>query len=264
MRTYAPGSQVVHTIPFLLDGVAFEPTSVSYGVKTGAGDVIVASQPAAFVAGDGGVTITITPAQNAMAVGNRSLRVITVFCATANGTVPLTGIYVLVNADGLLIPSESFVSYWRAVEIAHSRIDMGEFIDASQSQQIAALIQARGALCLLRYKYDNTGQERLAPRALMGNLALITADEFNSFPVDFLIALATAQVYEANHLLREANDGLSEQIERFQNLGIESHKVGESSFSFGKNASRGKAAVQARTKQILARYIDQTLRIERA
>lgn len=245
------------------DGAAFTPDSATYKVMNAAGEELVPETALVIAPGDTATQIVVPAGANAM-TGSRAVRVLILTCTTADGTVQVHDSYMLVNATGLELPQDSFVGYWKAIEIAHSRLDTAAFLAASMSAQIAALMQARQILCTLRYRYVNDAQDRVTPRLLFGNLTDVTSSEFAGFPEDFLEALTAAQVVEASQLLAATSDGFSDLLSQLQLLGVQSHKVGESSVSFGSTATRGKPVVSSKAKEILSRYIDTTVRIGRA
>jgi hypothetical protein len=225
-------------------GNALNVTAVEYRVINQDGIELVPRQPlTSFAEGDASATVTIPANLNALASGHtREIRSVELICRTDAGTISFSANYCIEAIDPLAIPNTSFQSYAMAQLTAMDIPNIEAWNNASESQRIAALMDAREHIVQLNFNLLNSnvnfGQDQLAyvPEGSFqssyvarnslfifnGNLGILNATQFQSLPDKFKRALRQAQVVEADYILSGVTD------EHRRTSGIIEDEIGES------------------------------------
>lgn len=254
MQAYLAGTDVTVEIPLLDDaGCPLDAAQASYRVVDQDNAVLVTAAATPIntdqtsmlitVLGEFNTLQTVSPDSDDVKLldtstyGSRTVE-LTVTLASGN-TVVLTGSYALRPTDILVVGLNSFVTYAQAQLTKLSIASTPGWDSASEDERTAALIEARDHLVQLNYYLLNTnvnwGQDSLnyipegqyvskyaATNSLFmfnGMLGLLTPQQYSQMPTRFKLALAKAQVAEADHLLnpnpvetRRQNGMIAEQI----------------------------------------------------
>jgi hypothetical protein len=250
---YLADTEVTLTID-LIDAAGNELSvnSVQYSVLDMNGEALVPQASlATFTSGDSQAVVVITDSINALTSPNtREIRTVELRCETDTGTIGISKTYAIETTDPLAIPDTSFQTFPMAQLTALDIPNIAAFNAASESEQIAALMDAREHIVQLNFNMLNSnvnfGQDSLhyvpegsfqsayvARNSLFlfnGNLNLLNETQFNQLPEKFKRALRQAQVVEANAILGGEPDDAK------RSLGIVEEKIGESTIKFGQGA----------------------------
>lgn len=262
MNAYLAGASVTVKIP-LIDsgGLPIVASSASYRVLDQGGNMVVA--PTTISPWDPSyteATISIPALQNALATGDlRDIRIVELSLITTLGTLLLATQYIIESLDPLVAPDNSFQTLSAAELVAASVPGLAGWNSASRNDKIAAMIQARLNIAQFQFRYVfDAWQDRVEPQFGIGDLLLLTLQQFNTLPTEFLKALKRAQVIEASNIISAANDDVAAMREQ----GVVQKKVGESSFTFS-TGQKLKQSVHPQTLECLSKYITYRVRIGR-
>lgn len=254
---FAPGSEVTLVFSFVdLNGAAVEPSELNL-VVTDEDDEQVHATSVTLPGGDAtSVTVTIPASANALASGSVGARRATLEMTVGTGVVPVTAEYVLRAATQLVVPTNSFQTYMRAVARASTLPGLVNWGLSSEADRIAALILAYNRLTRFVYRvwrpqeddeqnrlvseWDNVITTRMWP--------VMSGVEFAAYGEHFLEAIRNAQIVEAEQIL-------SGDIARDKrDSGILSETVGESSMMFQPGKARPRV-ISSEARRYIASFI---------
>ncbi|MCK1543418.1 hypothetical protein IVB12_15990 [Bradyrhizobium sp. 179] len=263
MKTFPVGTDAVVEIAFLdNDGNPVTPTALSYVVKDGEGQEVVALTPIADLTG---TSTDITVPNGLIATpGGYSIEL---FITVADGQVfvqeevfsvkPTAQLQFLVN---------TFQTRANALYVASQIPNLTAWMGAGKDDQTTALIESFRRLSLLNYviprpevdAQDYLDMEcawRLTPRMW----PLMTTSVWQEYPAYFKEALNRAQVIQANQLM--TFDPMADR----RRAGVFSEKIGESSLMF-KNGVRPleEDTVCRPALNVLAQFINNRISITRS
>lgn len=165
--------------------------------------------------------------ESIIAFGVRELRAAEVMATLVDGNrVAMVVSYAIEPTEVLVFGINSFCSLRQAQLVALDIPNMSGWNDAAQSDQIAAMIEAKERISRLQFSVTNRGQEYLAESTSIPDIALLTPIQLGALPLRLLAALSKAQVAEANSIL-----GI-DPIDEKRRSGLVSEKIGESSESY--------------------------------
>lgn len=225
-------------------GDALLVSAIQYRVINQDGTELIPRQAlSGFIEGDTSATVTVPANLNQLADGHtREIRSVELICTTEAGTVSFSRNYGIEAIDPLVIPNTSFQSYAMAQLTALDIPNLAAWNAASESQRMAALMDAREHIVQLNFNLLNSnvnfGQDQLAyvPEGQFqssyvarnslfifnGNLAILNTTQFTALPEKFKRALRQAQLVEADFILSGATD------EHRRSAGIIEDEIGES------------------------------------
>jgi hypothetical protein len=214
------------------NGNALDVAAVDYRVIKQDGSEVLARTTLDTFSGGSEAVVTVAAGLNAIAyvdpatitaaqldsVSVREVRTVELFLTVGDNTVLLTKSYALEPADTLVPGLNSFQGLAQAELVSLDIPSLDGWNGANEKDKIAALIEARQRICLLRFAILNSnvnfGQDNLSyvpegtyttPYAGMfmfnGNLSLMTPATFVKLPPRFRSALCRAQVAEADSIL---------------------------------------------------------------
>lgn len=249
MNVFLAGTPVTLTVPLKdKSGNPLDVSAVAYRVVDQDGVEVVTSSPlAGFIASSPEALITVLAGSNALAAGAlRELRSVELSCVVSDNTVVITQTYAVEVADPLQVGLNSFQTYLQAEFTSLSVPKIVGWDNASVSERIAALIDARSHICQLNFSQLNSninfGQDSLnyVPEGTFptnyagngnlflfnGSLSLLSPEQFVKLPSRFKDALRLAQVAEADVILG------GDPIEARRRDGLMLESVGESKQMF--------------------------------
>lgn len=182
--------------------------------------------------------------------GARTIELLVVGEGAFASTVHMTQSYRLITTNSLVSPVNSFVTLTGAEVVATTLVQVPAWLEATDSQKTAALIDAHRRLCSLVYKEDVVD-----PDVVLSDLSL---PEFTLLDAGFRSALQIAQVVQAVDLMTSTED------QTLREAGVLQIKSGESSRTF-RAAYVRQRAVCDRARIILSRYLaPRSIKIGRA
>lgn len=262
MNVYSDGSQVVLTIPFAdSDGNAVTVASAAYRVLDELGTEIVASTPIAISGGEVETSITVTGANNTLAVdATRMMRVIELTMTDGNSSIYVTSTRYIIEATSVLeVYSNTLVTYDEAIMIAMDIPNLGSWDAATDRQRQAALLDAYAAIARLSFEVPDSRDPMeylFAGSTVIDSIYDLDPADWALLPAQFITDFSKAQVVEADSLL--GGDDVADRRRR----GLMSETIGESSMMFrpGKPLN---LPVNQRTLRYLTGYVRQGLRLTR-
>jgi hypothetical protein len=124
-------------------------------------------------------------------------------------------------AERLVTWTNSFQTFTEALDLLDERVDCGGFEAAEDIKQETALIQSFHALKGLSFAIYGVAEGRPI------NLMALTDEERAALPADFMYALRSAQLVQADNLLGGDPDTIEGQTLRKRRAGITQEMVGE-------------------------------------
>ncbi|NTX17950.1 hypothetical protein [Burkholderia cepacia] len=261
MNVYLAASDVALTVPFVDSlGNPVTPTAVSYRVLDEEGAVLLDETSIAFDSLVESVTVTVPAALNALPAGKvRALRQIELLMDTAAGRV-FTDAQYLIEGTELLVPgTNSFQTLNKAELVALDIPGLTGWVQASRSERVAAMIQARNNLGQMQYRYrwSENWQNFIFPEFGIYSIVQFSQEQYMSLPIDFRVACERAQIMEADDLL----GGDPVLAKRLQ--GIVSETIGDASTTF--SAVRpNRRLICDRAMKELSRYVVKRTRLSRS
>jgi hypothetical protein len=237
MNVYLAGTPVTLTIPLQdRSGNALIVDSLSYRVVDYANtELVPLTALAGFIAGSSAAVVTVSGLLNALAAipapitssqidafTTREVRTVELLLSVGGSTILMTSSYGLESADPLVVGLNSFQSLPQAELNSLDIPNLVAWGTASDNDKIAAMIDARAHILQLNFSLLNSninwGQDNMnfipegayqspyagiGTRLFMfnGNLSLLTPTQFVKLPVRFKLALAKAQVAEADSIM---------------------------------------------------------------
>ncbi|MDC9582346.1 hypothetical protein PSI15_12360 [Xenorhabdus sp. PR6a] len=265
------------SLTFMFDDLDVE--SATYSLFDISGKAVVENVPIAIESGDLSVSFSVSGEHNELA-GDKSkdIRRVIVKSVTQSGRVSeYEQYYAIIGSLDLSVPGESFVSLMEAKLAAMDMYVSDSFLMLNDHTQRQALMEATKRLKNMRfdikkiYKISENEYERpqnvltanTLPFYLSGefknntiDFAELSEEEFRSLPDYFLKDLAEACMIEAVAVVE--NGGTSDA----RDDGLLSESIGETTnmYRSGRSATR---SLSRKTWRIIARYIDNTIRIRR-
>lgn len=228
MKTYLTGQSITVSIPLVDgDGGSVVALAASYRVLNHEGSVVQSGEVTPWDAANTSATITVLASVNTLdGESGREIRIIELVLTTAEGTTLVPHDYMVERQDPLSVPLTSFQTYNEALAGAYDIPKMDAWATATRQARLAALIQARNNLTRLRYDFDNMDMDLSIDSIGHDAVVVLTEDNFQEFPEDFIAALKRAQLIEANSLMT------SNTLSDMRNEGVLERTVGESSIKF--------------------------------
>jgi hypothetical protein len=237
MDIYLAGTQVTLVVPLQdRNGNPLTVTSISYRVVDNTDTQIVPlTALATFIAASTSATIVVPATLNNLAVipatitnnqidmfSTREVRTVELHLTISGNTVILTKSYALESDDPLMVGLNSFQTLPQAELVSIDIPNLLAWSAATDSDKLAALIDARSHICMLNFWLLNSninwGQDSLnfipdgtyqSPYIstgsgmfiFNGNLSLLTPTQYNTLPIRFRAALCKAQVAESDSIM---------------------------------------------------------------
>lgn len=275
MNVFSANTAVTLDVPLQdRNGNPLSVSGVSYRVTDQNGtELVPVTTLDGFIANAPVATIVVPAEINALAADTlMALRQVTLLCTVGANTVTLHAPYGLSVFDPLKSGVNSFMTYAQAQFVALTLTGIEGWDGADEQARIVALIEARTRILRLNfdpYGRNNTNQSVLslipngsrvvrAPGvAWVGDLSLLTPEQFNQLPVDFMTALRQAQLVEANAILG------GDTIDQKRRDGLVQDNIGESRQMF-RSGKPLELPVARRTLGYLTGYVTYSLRTGRA
>lgn len=251
MQSFLAGHDV--TLTFNASTLGLTLTSASYrvvdedGIELISATGVSTSTPAA-------VGITVPAVKNSIVAGKgaaaRTVELTLVGTGLASGCALMTSSYAITLANRLIVPSVSFQNLTSAELLAMDLASLDGWNGASDTQKVAALIEARERLCKLHFRFDPLDWQNRVTGWFPDykDFALITLDEFNALDERFRLALKRAQVVEASELIGRSEDLMN------RDAGVVSVTIGDSSRTYLQQKA-ARYPVSGRAMSILSRYL---------
>lgn len=242
------------------------PIALALVVTDEDGDVVHTATPA-FTTGDTEAEITIPASANVLSSGVTGARNVELRLElAAGGYIPVTTAYLIRSATELVVPTNSFQVYGRALAEAAHMTNLAAWGAATPAERISALIVAHSRLVLLGYRawtpedVDVMNTIAASTEILIEpkRWPLITAEVFETFPIGFRIALRRAQIAEANYLLSD------DEVGDKRRSGIQSETIGESSMFFRMGKAIDTTVSKASLFYLQSYLMTRSVRIARA
>lgn len=237
MKSYRAGNNVVLTLQYLNEeGVAVTPESAKVIVQNAFSEIlheaVVTIEPSATEA-----VITVASEHNQLTAGEpRSARLVTLEYVIGGNTLANIERYLIYPAQSLIFHVNSFQTYEQAIVNTLGFMNLTGWDSASEDQRFIALEEAYNSLCKLNYIVREAPVGGLDSQSMLsggfhetlfaGNISDLTATELRELPVEFINALAKAQIVETNVLL--GGDSVAER----RRDGLMSSTIGEVSQMF--------------------------------
>jgi hypothetical protein len=240
MDIYLAGTQVTLVVPLEdRSGNPISVTSVSYRVISQDGTEVVALAAVdGFVDGDVEVTVVIPALVNVIAeipesinsdqidtFSVREVRTAELYLNAGGNTVMLTKSYALEPTEALIVGINSFQTLPQAELTSLDVPNTPGWDAASDRERIAALVDARVRICQLSFSLSGSLAQNNIGYGVSdgaGDLAALTPTQYVNLSVRLRVALAKAQLAEADAIL----GGDPAEIKRQE--GITLDVVGES------------------------------------
>jgi len=266
IQSFPPGVDIEVPFSFVdLNGNAVEPVSLELRVYNEAGSLVHSASPS--LTPDSTETTVIVPGSvNALPSGQAiTARQVELRLILATGYVTVTSEYVVRTIGDLAVPTESFVTYLQAVTRGMTLPNLLAWENATRDQRIAALGAAYQRLTRFTYAVwkpeDADVQSRLVPFEDViqpRRWPTISEQQFAALSERFRIAIASAQLVEANEIL--TGDIIGDK----QRAGVLSETIGESSMMFRSMKQLEKKVSKSSYGYISSYVITPTVRIGRA
>jgi hypothetical protein len=270
MNKYLAGEAVTVNFP-IAESLGTMPATASYRLLD-ENETVLLEQDVPTDPANGGVIITIDGTHNVLPIdvirfayenhnvqAVRAARIVQITVAMSSGTYRATQTY-LIEAGSLLAPgTNSFQTLTKANMVALDIPALNGWIAATDDQKIAAMVQARLNLGMLRYRYrfDDNWMNYVMPEFALYSITTLSQDEYLELPAQFRRDLERAQVIEADDLLN------ADPVLEKRRAGIVSETVGDSTTSFNPvRPNRG--LVCPRAMQEMSRYVLRRTRLSRA
>jgi hypothetical protein len=255
MESYTPGSAVAVTFTLLDDaGVTLEPTSLRWRVLDESDTAIIDWAPITLpVPSRPELLVGVVPELTTLPVGTtRGARSVELEIGTASGVRTLTREFLLQTLSVLVVGSNTFLNYMRALMVAEDFTEQsiaGWARETRREERERALMEAHTAILHLPLYSQRSGGVALCKAIEIGGMNLLDPA--------LVKALGQAQVLEANELLN------ADPVALARRNGLLSMTVGESSQFFG-NAKQLEMPVMSRQAlKLLGPWINNTVRIGR-
>jgi hypothetical protein len=261
MKTYLAGQQVVFSVPLVdSEGVVFLASAASYRVLDETGNVLLGPTVInPWLGTETAAAVTIPGVNNTLAGALvRGLRQVEVTFTTAGGTILLVDGYIIEATEPLAVPTTSFTTYGNALLVGASMPNLESWGAASRADRVSSLMAARDNLCAMSYRWEalQDPMRWIEPNFAVQRLDLLDADEFIALSPEFRVALAQAQVIQADHLL--GGDGVT----KWRDKGIFAMTIGESKQMFRPGVPLN-LPVCAAALRVIGRYVDYSIRVGR-
>lgn len=231
-------------------GAQVVPDSATYRVLDADDAEVVASTVIVLVGDEIQLSAVISAVSNALDTGEyRDYRRVEFTFLKDSDTFVKHFDYIIDAPVVLVIGSNSYQTYGRALVTAADVGDIPWFTDAALEVQTRALADAYSALGTMAFTVLNVRQ---AP------MTALTAAELTALDVRFLKALRVAQLVEANETLDP------ESIHQKRVAGLMAESIGESSMMFRPEKVMNNQPLTRRSMMILSEWLDWTLGIGRA
>lgn len=262
MNIYPEQSSVPLSVSFLDSaGQMVQPVHLNIILKDGDEDVLMVLYDGAPAAGATSHDVIIPEAMNASeADGELTPRMVAIRMDLADGRmIRKSVIYGIEPLEKLAVCVNSFQTLPRAIVEASQIVNATAFNEESPARQAAALIEAYDRIVNLPMTYSiKLGQQISHHRLTNESWEEMSAETFDTqLPTRLRRALRQAQIVEADEILQ------GNILARKHASGIQSETIGESSVTL-RAGTFGHAGLSSFTKQILAPFLDTTIRIGRA
>lgn len=259
-KTYRPGGDV--TVKFDMvdeDGGILVPTGATWNALDETGTTVDSGTVSGPLGSE--IEVVIEGSSNTV-TGNRGYRIVTLVVTTDDGTYDLRQTYLLRAQATLVVPAESAQTLAAATMLAADMTDIDDWVESAPGVQEIMLKEAWMRLCRLRFRpwrafdeIDDTIPCHLADGAF--KLNELTSEDWNALPTHFKLALARAQIREANQAIG------GDPIADLRESGLMSKTVGESSEMY-RQGKPLQAPLAMRAGKEISGYIDRSLRTSRA
>ena len=261
ITTYSAGVEVKATIPLIVDGVQIIAETVFYRIIDGKDNELVSRSAVTYVEGNETVSLIVSGLINAIAAGaeTRDVRIIELYVNDGTGELKIEYIYGIEKESVLVEGVNSFQGYGRALMTAMSISKLDAWEEASKTERLSALIEARRSFSTLslRHKATDNSFACVDSEFAVRDITALTQSQYLKLPEDLKAALNRAQVLQANHLLT------SDENDDLRDSSVLSKTVGEAKIMF-KAGIKHKGVVNSRAMQELTRWIISGKRIGRA
>jgi hypothetical protein len=242
-------------LTFNLADAGVTPVSATYRIRNVDGSLILGlTDVVGFDPTAAEVVVSIPGVFNELQPGElfgaRTIELLVVGDGAIASTVHLTQSYRLITTNSLVSPINSFLTLTGAEVVASTLVQVPAWLEATDQQKTAALIDAHRRLCGAAFK-----QEFLAEDVVLSDLS---PADFNLLDAGFRSSLQIAQVVQAVDLMTSTED------QTLREAGVLQIKSGESSRTF-RAAYVRQRAVCDRARIILSRYLaSRSIKIGRA
>jgi hypothetical protein len=273
INVYSDGGSLALTIP-LVDsaGQTVIPTAVEYALL-GSDDVeILARTAVTFTDGDTDVYLTTTALQNTMAaIGDvndaavlikfKETREVVLYMTTTTGEVVGSYLYVLERAAGQLMTGvNSFQTYKDGQMNSLEIPDTLGWDSSEKADRVSALLESHRRIAQLYFRVPVNDMSKINYSFSLSKedikVSELGKDEYDNLPAKFKIALALAQIAEADYILE------SDELEEQRDSGILSFKVGESEHTF-RSSKSVENSVSKKSMKYLRPYINTSVGLRR-
>lgn len=139
-------------------------------------------------------------------------------------TIAYSVSYLLYPRERLIVGLNSFQNSQQAKLTAYSIPDVETFVQATDAQRIAALVEAKVRISRLSLTAEPNGMEVI-------DFGELTPNDYNTLPERLKAALRKAQVAEANVILGGGNI-----VEQMRQMGLLSQTIGETHETYRQTA----------------------------
>lgn len=269
MNIQPAGADVSVLFPFKdLNGNAVTPTALSARVLDQDDEVVVAPYAVSFTPGSSSTTITVPGSANQVTGGASQARKIEVTVTTAQGSFKLESIYVLRPQDRLILLTNSFQTYAKALALSGDIAGITTFGALDDAMRQTALITAFERITRISFTvrrledFDHFYQ--IAPPynddtqyVTPAHWKQMTMPEWLNLPEAFRDALCKAQIIEADDLLQINSPAVKRR------MGILSETVGESSMMFQSGKPSEAHGISVGAMGVLRNYIENKIVLRR-
>jgi hypothetical protein len=236
-------------------------------------DPSVPSIPAIGSNDAAGLIVKVAASFNTLGVGNvKEARLISLRMSSAGVTAPViqTVEYIIsdgsIEADGLVVGTNSFQSYPEALIVADTMGDLNGWDGTDYAGRVRAMQQSYYFLSRLSYEilYDqedvyfkNRASWGLPYINTIGNLAAYSKDQYLGLDEYFRAALCKAQICEASEILTV------DPMASLREGGVTQQVVGDTSVTFRAGTAPLKLTVSKRTLSYLQGYVKYSPKLSR-
>jgi hypothetical protein len=270
MKSYPSGVAVSLTFPLVdFKGDPVTPTGLSVRVFDENEIEVVGSQSIVFNPGDPEIEFTVSAIANTLSGATRiGYRQVELIMTLAEGSYTVSQGYGVKANVQLGVLENSFQTFGNALVLAETMPNLSGWIAATDSDRIAALIEAFTRLTrfgyLVKWPRDPDAQNSIAwfdsrNEIIVPRLwTMMSVERFMTlYPEAFRLAIRKAQISEANQIL--SGDIIADK----RRAGIVSEKTGESSMTF--NSSKPlNLGISQQAFQYITGYIDIKITLTRS